>query len=1338
MFYFALPPLPPPIVMTAISQQQAVNDLAVKTTKINNTTKGAKPNPPISNNGKESIKKAQNPICISSQAGSKVDPSNQKSDLVNSLLQRIKASYSTAKTLPIKCDNANPEKVSLQINSDKINVDKKQVEKISTQNQTPVKKAVKEIPVIDIDKDNINKSPQSQESPQSKPNKLVSVSEIKTKKSQSEKTDNENNTLCLPEKVDRNESIKQIKKEIDKSHQISSESKIVDKTEKVTLSNTNSNFSAKSTATKVCTKPATVSSKVIAVKKTSQDKKSEAKKSENTTIAFEKGVQKNIVGTILSAIQELISFSIYTSIESKVNDVVKLETQNTDVQITEAKKNETQKIENTKTEIIKSENTKTEITKSENTKPEITKTETKDNQSVNPETAIKSPSQIATVSEDIKKATDESNKKQIASNIAVENAQIFTAVQELIQVAISTSSENSSNSSNSSEIALTPPPLNSNSSSKPENNKTPEKEDINKVAIQTNSNVNEKKATDSSINTNDSLKPLLELAKSPNEPFLVGLIINEREVGTLDIIQQNNTLLIPLDVFAELTGLTLDKTEKYIKVKTPLGLTEIDLKNLRQINGITYISEKKLNEILKIGLEFKTSDLTLIADLPWRSNRQKHGNQALNLTPDILAPTSGLSALRQELGITSSGGQTNWRSSTQLGGRIAGGSWQARFYNDFVNSPEFAEYFFYKKNGRSRYQIGRQQLGLNPLFNGLDFTGLQLGYSNLESDRFNNSYSANEILPRRSRPLQTFRGVAPPASFIQLRIAGVIVAQQQVGFNGRYEFVDVNLPIGQSNQIELLIFDRNNLRIPTEIRSVRINSSDLLLPTGGNIQLGGLGFSGNLAQSALVDGFNSNSDGKLVGFYQLRQGISENLTLEAGVQAIPETVQSQAGLVWRIANPAVLSASVASSFDRVGYTADLDFQLDKLEINASSQYLPQGFRTGRKTSDRSNHTLEVNYRMNNKFNLGVLARSNADESRSVNYILPFFYARPFSSLSVSGRPDTIGRYLLNATYRPTYKSTLSLNSFGDNFISDFNYQLNRNYNVAFGTEFGGGLSPRYSARVGSSPTNFRDLSWSLGLAFKDGDVAPTAGASMQLVPGLLARVDYQGIPSRGLSGFGETLSVSLVSDLSFAGDRVTPSYSSGISKERGAVAGQLKIEGKQKDFDLKGANILVYNNLGKNIGSATTDSQGNFFIGNLPEGKYIVELEPTDLPVELSAPKTSLIAEVANSAVTNLSFPLRLEYGLAGRITDVSGQAVPQLRIELLNPLGARIITGVTDEYGLYRFDGVPVGKYVLRIPSQEGILTSDSLPKHKVEIRNEFVYNQNLQLPISTAAKKK
>ncbi|MEH2435624.1 MAG: carboxypeptidase regulatory-like domain-containing protein [Nostoc sp.] len=821
------------------------------------------------------------------------------------------------------------------------------------------------------------------------------------------------------------------------------------------------------------------------------------------------------------------------------------------------------------------------------------------------------------------------------------------------------------------------------------------------------------------------------------QTLLLGVIINNQEVGTLDIIQRGNTLLIPLLDFANFAGFTADISSENTKLKTPAGEVTLTANELQKINGIIYISNAVLQSKLAINLELKASDAALIVDLPWRKNNGEYSTQAADLQPEALPPSSGLSNLRQELNFTNTFGNSGWHSSTLFGGRLAGGSWRIRLENDFINQPEIAEYFFFKRSNQFIYQIGRQQIGLHPLLSHLDLTGFQVGHTNLPLNRFNTDYGATELLSRQSQPVQSFNGRVAPASFVQLRVGGVVVAQQQVGLSGEYEFLDVNLPAGQTNDIELLVFSRNNLNIPTEIRSLRLRASDLLLPSGGSTQLAGFGLTGNYIQKSLFDDFVNADSGKLAGFFQARQGISNDLTLEGSAQVLSDRTQTQAGFIWRLINPAILAASVGTSNGEFGYTANLDFQLDRLQIFGNSELYPAGYLYSTQLRDRFNHSIEAQYNFSNTFNLGVIARRSQYEKTSATYILPTFSVSPFSNLSLRGAPDFNGRYLFNAFYRPTQNSSLAFSAVSDIYTTDFSYNLNREYLVSLGTESGGDLPTRYTITLNRNASNFSDLSWRIGLGYRDGDIGPVIGASMRVLPGLFARVEYQGIPSRIKNIFGgigdDRLFISLVSDLSFAGGRMTPSEYTSIGKDKGAIAGRIVIEGAKKGFDLSESTIQLINKQGQAVAETLTDSKGNFFVGNLPEGVYVVQFDPQGLPVELSVKKSTIVAKVESSAVTKLDFPVRVEYGLAGRITDAAGKPIPGIEVEVINAEGKRISSSESDEFGLYRLDAVPLGKYTLRIPPQDGIRNNSNLPTREITIDKDFLYDQNLQLPFAT-----
>jgi protocatechuate 3,4-dioxygenase beta subunit len=105
-----------------------------------------------------------------------------------------------------------------------------------------------------------------------------------------------------------------------------------------------------------------------------------------------------------------------------------------------------------------------------------------------------------------------------------------------------------------------------------------------------------------------------------------------------------------------------------------------------------------------------------------------------------------------------------------------------------------------------------------------------------------------------------------------------------------------------------------------------------------------------------------------------------------------------------------------------------------------------------------------------------------------------------------------------------------------------------------------------------------------------------------------------------------------------------------------------------------------------------------------------------------------VVAEVAAGAITRVDFTVRPEYGLAGRVRDASGNALPDRSMELYDAQGQRRGQAVTDRFGLYRMDGVPPGRYELRLVAQPG--ETEPMPRRGVVIARDFIFDQDLKLP--------
>ena len=181
-----------------------------------------------------------------------------------------------------------------------------------------------------------------------------------------------------------------------------------------------------------------------------------------------------------------------------------------------------------------------------------------------------------------------------------------------------------------------------------------------------------------------------------------------------------------------------------------------------------------------------------------------------------------------------------------------------------------------------------------------------------------------------------------------------------------------------------------------------------------------------------------------------------------------------------------------------------------------------------------------------------------------------------------------------------------------------------------------------------------------------------------------------------------------------------------MRENRGAVNGRIVIDAPiaLPSYDLRDVMIFLD---GRTAGR--TELGGNFFIGNLRAGVYTVEMDIENLPIELVPERTRFVVEVAAAAVTRIDFVVKPQFGIAGRLTDATGQSLPEVRVAVFDLEGREVGSAATDQFGLYRIDGLPVGSYTLALaPESPG--ADFQPPTRPIEIRDDFLFGQDLVIP--------
>jgi len=682
---------------------------------------------------------------------------------------------------------------------------------------------------------------------------------------------------------------------------------------------------------------------------------------------------------------------------------------------------------------------------------------------------------------------------------------------------------------------------------------------------------------------------LLCPAAAAEEILVVGLSIQHREVDTVEAVMENGTCYLPLEPLARATGCTLEVFGSQIHVETPLGTVFFYEPDLRRFNGAVYVSQELVERRLHTPVRFDRAEFALDLDLPWRPSWGEPRPEAEQLVPDAEPGGFGVSDFREEYNYTRTDSYHRHQSSTILDGRAAGGTWRARYETNFEGYRELREYNWQRIFGRNVFQAGQQWVQLHPLLDSMTFSGAQLGWTNMNFERYDGVSDSRSIFSRNTSPVRTFRGRAEPGSFIQLRVDGVVVSQTVVGLSGEFEFLEVRLPSLRLNYVEIYVFDHHNLSVPVEVRELRIASSDEMLPVGGATHLGGAGVGGNLTDGILQPS-RQNEEGASA-FYQWRQGLHENLTIEAAVQSLDGEVQGQAGLVASIFNRFVVSLAGGVSNGETGYMFNLEGGSERWQVNARSIYLPEGFSGAARNSEYFEHGLDVNCRLNSTLDLGLRGRHHKLYADEISFLLPYASWRPTPRLQLSLRPDYDGRYRFDGYWNMNTRSRLSC-VVHETATVDFTHRFNARYGMSLTTEVGDEDQVRYSAVLSRTGDWLTQPSFHVGPVLNSGELGFVAGGSMRLFPGVFASAEYQSEPPIAMTSDGrpETyLTASVRTDFTFSGGRMFAAEGGTRLRNRGAVAGRILVKGLApgQKFDLEGV-VVIIDNLHKVLTRATS------------------------------------------------------------------------------------------------------------------------------------------------------
>lgn len=808
-----------------------------------------------------------------------------------------------------------------------------------------------------------------------------------------------------------------------------------------------------------------------------------------------------------------------------------------------------------------------------------------------------------------------------------------------------------------------------------------------------------------------------------NESLLVGVVVNGSEVDAFEIIHADENFLIPLRPFANVAIIeTVPQSEGYL-LETPLGNVQLAYNEIKTIDNVEYISQHFIEEKLLTSVSFDSSQYAIAFRIPWKFNGAKSTPDLVkSIEPDVRPSSVTLSRIRNNTSYFRRSDTDRFYSTTLLGGRIARGLWRVRFTDDFRGTRDVEEYLWYRFFERQYLALGQQRIHLHPLLQGFKMTGMQAGYSNRSLDQTQSTFGRDQFILRRSRAIQTFRGQAPPGGYVQLRVNGQVISQQQVGLDGNFEFLDIQLPSGQLVEAEIYVFNRFEPNVPAEIRVQNINVSSLMVPQNVHYHLIGIGVEEDLSMAGKLIDISTKSNG--TGFYQSRHGLHENVTVETAIQKTEQNLQWHSGIVTNLLNPFVLSASLARSANKSAYQTEVDARWKMISLRGGLQRMPAGYREGDTSVERYDRYFELRFQPDHSINLGLIGREYKIAENRTRFLLPTLNWRPWKGVFFRSRPDYSGDYQVSANLDITSKTRFNI-FWQNRAYLELSHRISKQLLVTTKSQFHEDIPPRHAIQFSWRRTSQNELFLKAGLMREQTQTGILLSGGAQIYPGVLARVEYQSIPD----GFylnqdqEHRLWAGITTDLTLGNGGILPANTSYGHYNFGTIAGKIQVvgQGNLSKYNLEGRNIRVNGST-----RTQTDRHGNYFLGYLTEDIYEIELSLVDLPIEIVPKYTSKFVQVVSGATTRLDFFVNLEYGVAGQVTDENNRHLVGAVVTAIDNAGIKG-KAITNQFGYYRIDALPIGDYTLTVAESSLPDTSCTVSVRQIEIRDDFLFGQDL-----------
>lgn len=798
------------------------------------------------------------------------------------------------------------------------------------------------------------------------------------------------------------------------------------------------------------------------------------------------------------------------------------------------------------------------------------------------------------------------------------------------------------------------------------------------------------------------------------EPHIVGVTVNEAEVGALAVYRENSWFWLPLSEILHALGFEYAEENDSTVIQTDLGSAVIESRYLTQVEGQTYIRQDAFAARLATAVAFDPGDYSLDFKPPGPP-LQRPASQPV--TPDVLAPSWSISRLDAEAGYLYRDESDVNFFSAELGGALAGGQWQGRLRRDSLGDAGLEDYVWLRRSDNRVWAVGSRQVALHPLLPAFEFTGAAVSISPRIDALYDTVTTGSQLSRSNQSAVRDFDGVGPAGGVAELRVDQVVYDRARIGLDGRYEFRNVALPARGYQQIEVHLFDRSS-RTPIRIDDFSQTISQVVLPQGTYFASLGAGVSGNPLSNSL-----SVQDESLSFLAQARYGLTDSLTGEVMVQRDGSQVQFLAGGAYEFAPRWNAAGALAGSEEGRGYHFETNGLGEYWRFRAYAVERSAGL--GRDASRLRRRQADFQWQATPGLSLGFLGRSEKIDRVDRMFIKPTLAWFAGRSFSLRSYPDADGDYRHDVQYRPADDWRLAWSRADGGNLFDVSHRFDRRWRARLTHQDGGSLDQRQIASVTRFAANPWGATMEAGISRTDGKLGYFFDALFSVASGIRARFELRNEPIyTGVDSVPKefTAQLTLFGDFTLAGRRLLPARTGVIASGRGGIAGRLVVnDSSESSWDLQEATILVNGAPRGQVGPG-----GTFYVDQLREGVHKIRVNEATLPIELQDTQGTLMVEVRGGAVTPVDLNIAAFYGFAGQVRDRLGEPVAGVRLRILNSSGEIVARSVTDEFGLYRVDGLPTANYIVEaIPSGPETVAG----RREVTSLNTFLFDQDVVL---------